>query len=234
MYFVERARDSRAHTDENWRLGFESKHREIDVDVLARNIYSHLNQLSPISVADVVIDIGAGGGALAKALERIYEEVGARYIMVDVEEVLELGFKPKQDSIFGVFPNNLTEIQSRLTVEGGILRHVIANSILHYVKHDGFLPQFFESLCSLMQPGSTGFVGDVPCTELKRAQSIAENRTFTDSKSNFSYLDFARIADTCASFGVSFFSIPQPNEFPMSPHRVDLLFTKNRKSDLWS
>lgn len=234
QYFLERTKDKRAHTDENWRLGFELKHRDLNVRTLAENIFSHLNKLSPIETADVVIDIGAGGGALAAELEKIYTSAGAKYIMVDASEVLQLGFEPQCRPIFGAFPNNLSEINSRLTHETGILKHIIANSVLHYVKHDGLLLEFFESIAKLLDPGCASFLGDVPCTELKRAQSIADERVFKDSQNNFSFEDLARLATYNSTLGVSMFTLPQPHEFPMSPHRLDLLCFKNRKSEVWN
>ena len=187
-----------------------------------------------IEEGDIVLDIGAGGGQLALELEAIYAEFGAKYIMVDLFEVLTMGFTPKCKAVYGAFPMNLADVQSRVTLDGGIVKHVIANSVLHYVKHDDLIEDFFAGIITLLNLGGAGFIGDVPSRELKIAQSHVEDREFVDSVNNFSYLDLSRIAQTAAKTGVSIFMIPQPREFPMSPHRLDLMLLKNEKSKIWN
>jgi len=232
-YFIERSKDRRALEDENWRLGFDSKHRELNLSTLAQNIFSHLNSLAVIAEGDIILDIGAGGGQLALELELIYSKLGAKYIMIDSLEVLTMGFAPQRKPIYGAFPINISEVESRVNIEGGNVKHVIAYSVLHYVKHDNLIEDFFASIVGILSLGSAAFIGDVPSSELKMAQSHAEDRIFVDSANNFSYLELTEVAREAAKLGASIFLIPQPREFPMSPHRLDLLLFKNEKSKLW-
>jgi hypothetical protein len=233
-YFIEKSKDLRAVDNENWRLGFESLHRNLDIKKLAENIFSKLNFLSHIDRNDIVLDIGAGGGELAFTLQEIYTNLGAKYIMIDLPEVLKLGKKPLLEPIFGPFPINIDAVNSRILDEGGSVKHIIANSILHYVKFDQLTEGFFHSITEVLSPGGTAFVGDVPCREMKIAQSKAENRPFEDSDKNFSYVEIAEIASLCAKSGSTIYTIPQPREFPMSPHRLDLIVFKNEESSSWN
>ncbi len=233
-YFIEKSKDMRAIDNENWRLGFEPFHRNLDIQKLAENIFSKLNVLSEIETDDIILDIGAGGGELAFTLQEIYTNLGAKYIMIDLPEVLNLGKKPLLEPIFGPFPVNLEAVNSRILNEGGNVKHIIANSILHYMKFDQFTEGFFHSITEVLSPGGAAFVGDVPCREMKIAQSKAENRPFEDSDKNFSYAEIAKIASLCANAGSTIYTIPQPREFPLSPHRLDLIVFKNKENCLWN
>jgi hypothetical protein len=233
-YFIERSKDRRALEDDNWRLGFELKHRELNISTLAQNIFSHLNFLAVVAEGDIILDIGAGGGQLALELEMIYSEFGAKYIMIDLPEVLNMGFTPQCKPIYGAFPININDVETRVNLEGGNVKHVIANSVLHYVKHDDLIEDFFASIIGILNLGSAAFIGDVPTSELKMAQSQAEDRTFVDSANNFSFLELTEVAGQAAKLGASIFFIPQPREFPMSPHRLDLLLFRNEKSRIWN
>lgn len=233
QFFIERSKHPKAKIDENWRLGFELKHRDFDVTQLAKHIFETMNLICPISAGDLAIDIGAGGGQLALELENIYGSVGARYLMIDSEEVLDLGYKPKYKPIFGVFPENLQQVLNRIHEEKSAVMHLIANSILHYVRYDGLMSAFFDATTHILREGGVSFIGDIPCQELKQAQAVAENRIFQSSPNNFTYQEFANYAETLAEKGMSLYSIPQPVSFPMSPHRLDILLYKNRVSKLW-
>lgn len=233
-YFIERSKDRRALVDENWRLGFDLKHRETNLSTLAQNIFSHLNSLAVIAEGDIILDIGAGGSQLALELEMIYSKFGAKYIMIDSFEVLNMGFTPQYEPIYGAFPIIKSDVESRVNLEGGNVKHVIANSVLHYVKHDDLVEEFFASIIGILNLGSAAFIGDIPSSELKIAQSQVEDRIFVESANNFSYLELADVARQAASLGASIFLIPQPREFPMSPHRLDLLLFRNEKSRIWN
>jgi hypothetical protein len=154
--------------------------------------------------------------------------------MIDAFEVLNMGFTPQCLPIYGAFPINKSHVELRVNLEGGNVKHVIANSVLHYVKHDDLLEDFFTSIIGILNLGSAAFIGDIPSSELKLAQSEVEGRTFVDSANNFSYLELADVARKAAKLGASIYLIPQPREFPMSPHRLDLLLFKNEKSRLWN
>jgi len=232
-YFIEKSKNPRALEDENWRLGFDSKHRELNLATLAQNIFKQLSSLTVIVEGDIILDVGAGGGQLALELELIYSEIGAKYIMIDSLEVLNLGFSPKRKPVYGAFPTNLIDVESRVKSEGGIVKHIIANSILHYVKHDDLIEDFFTSIIGLLNIGSAAFIGDVPSTELKRAQSHVEKKLFIDSANNFTYLELSNMAQAASKLGASMFIIPQPREFPMSPHRLDLMIYRNVASKIW-
>lgn len=232
-YFVKRAQDPRAVVDENWRLGFDPKHREIKIALLAKNIFDKLNSLAPIAPNDVVLDIGAGGGELAKELQELYNQLGAKYIMLDSQEVLDLGFVPVHNPIFGSFPLNIAQVQSRMREEDCLVKHVIANSILHYIRYDQLLEVFFSSVIEILVEGGAGFIGDVPVRELKMAQSSVEGKEFKESSNNFTYFEIASIANLCANSGATLFTLPQPRDFPMSPHRLDIAVLRNEKSKIW-
>jgi hypothetical protein len=234
QFFIERSKQPQARSDENWRLGFELKHRDIDVVSLAKHIFTTMNLISPISIGDIVIDIGAGGGQLAKELEKLYSSAGARYLMIDSKEVLDLGYTPKYEPIYGSFPQNLHAVLNRINAENSVVRHLIANSILHYVRYDGLLNDFFDAIVHILPENGVSFIGDIPCQELKQAQAIVENRIYNPSPNNFTYQEFANYAQTLAIKGTSFYLIPQPVSFPMSPHRLDILLHKNRVSTIWN
>jgi hypothetical protein len=232
-YFVERAQDPRATEDENWRLGFEPKHRELEITSLAKNIFDKLNSIAPIGQNDVALDIGAGGGSLARELQELYDQVGAKYIMLDSKEVLNLGFVPLHKPIYGSFPLNIEQVRSRIHEEDSSIKHVIANSILHYVRYDQLLEVFFSSIIEILVEGGSGFIGDVPFRELKIAQASVEGREFKESLNNFTYYELASIANFCANSGATLFALPQPREFPMSPHRLDITILRNERNEVW-
>ena len=232
-YFTSRAKEVRALEDENWRLGFESRHRDLNLSTLSKHIVESLCNLSPLEKNDLVVDIGAGGGGLAKLLEDIYKKRECLYLMVDSEEILKLGFKSVIKPIYGSFPKNSNEVKTWLDSNGKRAKHLISNSVLHYVRYDNQLVEFIKSVIELLDEGGTAFLGDVPSTNSKKAQAYVSNKAFEESAHNFSYEDFAEIANTASNLGCSTFITPQPRIFPMSPHRVDLLIFKHKEVPTW-
>lgn len=232
-FFVERAKKGKASEDENFRLGFESKHRSFDESLLVQHIRNTLSDISDLAPNDLVIDIGAGGGRLAQALEQSFKSENVNYLMVDSKEILDLGFKPAIAPVYGLFPNNYGDLRKKINELGMPVKQIIANSILHYVRYDNLLENFIFAICNLLAPGGTAFLGDVPSSDLKMAQAKIDDREFVNSAHNFSYGDISSIAVICRYQGCSVYVIPQPREFPMSPHRFDLIILKHKVSTPW-
>ena len=231
-WFIGRAQDTKSNFDENYRLGFEGRHRELDNESYSAYIAAAVFNYSEPILDNVMIDIGAGGGVLAQLIESECTKVNIQYVMLDAEDILRQGFQPQNKPIYGQFPHNLSEIRSSTYSQR--VQYVLANSVIHYVKNDGLINLFVDAVCDLLIQGGVAFLGDVPTLEMKYAQSIANTSPANlDSVNNFSWKDFAEIATMAANHGCSLYVLPQPRWVPMHPHRADLLLIKHQPFVRW-
>ena len=231
-WFIGRAHEPKSISDENYRLGFEGRHRELDNDLYSNYIASTVFNYSDPIEQNAMIDIGAGGGVLAQLLESECAKVNLEYVMVDAEDVLKRGFQLRNKPIYGQFPTNLADIQK--SEYGEKIQYILANSVLHYVRNDGLIRPFVISACDLLIQGGVAYLGDVPTHEMKYAQSIANNSPANlESANNFAWKDFADLATLAADYGFSLYVMPQPRWVPMHPHRADLMLIKHKPFARW-
>ena len=231
-WFVDRAHDAQSSSDENYRLGFEGRHRDLDNSLYSNYIMSTVLNYSEPTPGNVLIDIGAGGGVLAQLLEKECTQVNLEYVMVDAKDVLQQGYEPRNQPIYGQFPNNFLDIQE--SPYGSKIQFVLANSVIHYVKNDGLLDSFIVSIAKLLVPGGVAYLGDVPTHEMKFAQSIANGSPAdVQSPNNFGWRDYASMAELAARHECSLYVLPQPRWVPMHPHRADLLMIKHKPFTKW-
>ncbi len=230
-WFLKRATEVRAFSDEDYRLGFEGKHRKLDNERYAKLITSKFFEYSPLSPNTTFLDIGAGGGELAIQIEKLCVLASINYVMVDSVEILEKGFAPINPPVYGRFPENLEEINRSPFSKS--IKYVLANSVIHYVKNDGLLNSFLTSVCELLMTGGVAIIGDVPISEMKKAQSVANNSRISASKNDFSWKDFENIAALVSEFGCSLYLQAQPPWLPMHPHRADLVILKHSPLGKW-
>jgi hypothetical protein len=231
-WFLKRATEIRASSDEDYRLGFEGKHRKLDIERYSKLLTSKLFEYSPPTPNTTFLDIGAGGGELAIQIEKLCVLESINYVMVDSKEILEKGFAPINSPIYGRFPENLEEITNSPFSKK--INYVLANSVIHYVKNDGLLNSFLVSVCNLLMIGGVAIIGDVPISEMKNAQSVANgNPRIGTSKNDFSWKDFENIAALISTLGCSLYLQPQPHWLPMHPHRADLVILKHSPLGKW-
>ena len=231
-WFVGRAHESKSNFDENYRLGFEGRHRELNTEQYSNYIISTIFSFSEPVASHALLDIGAGGGELAHRLEARCLDSILEYVMVDAEEVLKHGFTPVNQPIYGQFPNNFEEIRD--SKFGDQIQFILANSVLHYVKNDNLLVPFISSICELLIAGGVAYVGDVPTLEMKQAQAIANgDKVKLDSANNFAWAEFIKIVALTTDFACSLYVLPQPRWVPMHPHRSDLLIIKHKPFKRW-
>jgi hypothetical protein len=152
--------------------------------------------------------------------------------MVDSEDVLKLGFEPVVTPIFGKFPSNLNQIKN--SDHGNKIQFVLANSVIHYVKNDGLLQDFIESVGDLLLDGGIAYLGDVPTLEMKVAQANANKKPLTSKSLNdFTWLNYASMANSLSKISCSLYILPQPRWVPMHSHRSDLLIIKHQPFQKW-
>lgn len=231
-WFINRSRDHEATFDENYRLGFEGKHRNIDTKVYAKYLISKITEFSQPTSGSCLLDIGGGGGKLAKDLEEECSAMNIEYFINDSKEILSKGEKFATEPILGQFPRILPQIlESKLN---GRIQYILANSILQYAKNDGIVITFLESVCDLLIPNGISLVGDVPIQEMKEAQRIATSSSLkSNSINNLNWKEIANFSQICSQRGCSIFVLPQPRWYPMHPHRADLLIMKHALMESW-
>jgi len=226
-WFEDRAKDEKSINDENHRLGFSNWHRNFDLQMYCKSIFSTLFSISVPKVGNIMLDIGAGGGSLAKLFESECLESQLGYVMVDTKNIWNKGFVPLLQPIYGQFPKNARIIEA--SDYGQKIQYVMVNSVIHYVKNDGILVDFVIALGNLLQEGGVAFIGDVPTLEMKVAQAKANGTLPSlNTANNFSWNEFAILGRLLAEISCSLYILPQPRFVPMHPHRSDLLVVKHQ------
>lgn len=231
-WFSLRSKELESIINEDHRLGFHPQHRNLDLEEYAKYYFKLINEYVYFDEKSLLIDIGAGGGQFSIFLEKLLSEKSTQYLMIDSEEVLQLGMKPKLAPIYGRFPDNFEKAKDVTELKESV--SVFANSVLHYVKNDGLLEEFVSKALALVTPGGALVLSDIPTVNMKYAQAQANNQSRPSKGLNdFEWKDFAKLSEWSTSQNASLFIIPQPRSFPMHPHRCDLLVLKHKATTSW-
>ena len=173
--FRRRACHPKAESDADWRVGFSREHRAGNERYLAESIFSLFDEQTRDSQwhGRAFIDIGSGASELTNEITRLCASRSMLHVACDSPEMLRhLPPNPSRRLVSGRFPDVLDKLVALEVVSTRIL----AYSVLQYVLRDGILQEFVEALISLLPPGGTILLGDLPNYDLRKRQLMTESR----------------------------------------------------------
>jgi 2-polyprenyl-3-methyl-5-hydroxy-6-metoxy-1,4-benzoquinol methylase len=224
---------------EHERIGFPDRYREGKAPAILADIESKLTHLR--SRERTVVDIGPGGGELARVILRRCERQQHRITLFDSREMLDrLPTAPHISKVAGRFPQ---ECRERLGALAGRVDVVLAYSVLQYVFVEHSVVGFLDAALELLAPGGQLLIGDIPNVSQRRRFFGSETgveyhkafmRTSEPPDVSFNQISPGQIDDSVVlalvhrarASGFNAYVVPQAPGLPMANRREDLLIQR--------
>lgn len=234
--FKHRALDK--NLSRNEKIGFPDSYRDGFEDAIVGNILVHLPAM--LRRNKVVLDLGCGCGPIAEWLIGVAERNGHTLLLSDSEEMLAL--LPESRAALkmpGFFPESMAQFEGYLEKVDA----VIAYSVLQHVALKHSLYAFLDSALSLLAPGGTLLIGDIPNSSKRERLFASEagriyHRQFTGTITDPPRAPLTlkpNTLDDGALFGIlqryrnagfETYLLPQPDSLPMWNRREDIVITR--------
>lgn len=222
------------------KIGFPNLYRQDIEKFIFEDIKTKSYTLHNLSKG-LILDIGSGCSSLPNYFAEYCHHRNSNMIVIDSEEMLSR-LKISSNNVIkmpGQFPNIpelLTEYQEKVDF-------ILCYSVIQYTFTEGNIWKFLDEGLSLLKPGGTFFIGDVP-NESKRKRffssqsGITFHQQFTNSLTipdvEFNCLEKGYIDDSivfsilqrCRLQGFDAYVVPQSNKLPMSNRREDIIITR--------
>lgn len=187
-----------------------------------------------------VMDIGAGCSDLPRLLIQLCADQHHRLVMVDSAEMLSL---LPADGCLEKVPARFPDCETHIQSWAGTFDVVLVYSVLHYVFRESNAWDFVDQALSLLAPGGTMLIGDIPNAS-KRNRFFASDAGATFHKAFMNTSEPPRVEfnrpepgsiDDAVVFGLAAraraqgfdaYVLPQPTDLPMANRREDLLFVR--------
>lgn len=233
-----RALAAAPNLDEHERIGFPAAIRDGAEQAILDDAASKLPALDRPGAT--VIDIGCGGGALARALCHRACEREQTLVLIDSPEMLaHLPDHERLVKAAGRFPLP----DDRLAAWRGTADAVLVYSVLQYAYADASPFAFVDAALELLAPGGRLLVGDLPNASMRTRFLSSEagaafHRRYTgeDGAPDPGHGTLRRgepsdglvlgLLAHARDAGFHAWVLPQPPELPMANRREDLLFAR--------
>ncbi len=221
------------------RIGFPAAYRAGFEAAIIRDITAKLDNFS--NRKGTILDIGCGASPLTNMLLETFSAHELEVTLLDSSEMLQHIPEQKNiEKIPGLFPQNLEAIQ---TAAPNGYDYILCYSVLHYVFLDANIFYFLDALISLLKPGGTALIGDIPnISKRKRFFSSSTGKEFHKQfmqteeepivdifKIEFTQIDdgvLAGMIQRAQNFGCDAYLMPQAKDLPMHNRRDDLVIRK--------
>lgn len=215
---------------DDYRKGFEE---HIFHDIIAKTpVFSKKNAL--------VVDIGPGCSELPRLIIQYCCDNHHNLILIDSQEMLDL--LPDAECA-NKHAAKFPECEGVIAEYKGKVDAVIIYSVLQHVFIDNNLFAFLDKAVSLLAPGGTLLIGDIPnITKRKRffssSAGIKTHQAFTNSKEipavKYNELDEGKIDDGVIfsilyryrNAGYETYLLPQNNTLPLYTRREDIIIQR--------
>jgi SAM-dependent methyltransferase len=220
---------------ESERIGFPDALRAGAEERILESISSLLGLENETGL--LVIDIGCGGGALARRLIQLCRDRAHRLVLVDSAEMLA---QLPGDAIAQKVPGRFPDAAPLLERWAGRADAVLVYSVLHYVFAEADIWEFVDAALALLAPGGRLLLGDVPNVSKRRRffsseRGAAFHRAFMGTgegppidpcPTEPGKIDDAVILELVARTRAQGFDahvLPQPDDLPFANRREDVL-----------
>ena len=220
------------------KIGFPNSYREGREPQIFADIVAKLPPLQ--RSGSVVLDIGPGCSDVPKMLIAHSRELGQELHLVDSAEMLvqleDSEGLHKTAAFYPDCPELLAQLRGRTDA-------VIVYSVLQYIFVDTNLFRFLDQTLTLLAPGGSLLLGDIPNVSMRRRFFASDtgkqfHRDFTGGEEDpvvvhgqvedgqiddavvFAILQRARAA------GFHAYVIPQPSQLPLANRREDILIVR--------
>lgn len=218
------------------KVGFPDQYRDGKETLILEDIASKLTRLTLRQ--QVVIDVGAGCGRLARLVMEHCAKHGHRLVQVDSPEMLRL--LPEAANVkrvSGRFPDDCDGLLEDLR---GRAHCVLAYGVLPCVFVESNVFEFVDRALELLAPGGQLLLADLPNLSKRKRFFASEmgvrfHRAFMDTcerpKVVFNVLEpgafddavVLAIASRCRSAGFDAYVVPQRDGLPFANRREDIL-----------
>ncbi|MEC5388199.1 class I SAM-dependent methyltransferase [Uliginosibacterium sp. H3] len=220
------------------KIGFPDSYRK----GLEQDIFLDIARKLPAldGQQQIIIDIGAGCSDLPRKL--IDRSIAHRHRLILVDSAEMLGLLPDGTGVEKVaarFPDCPTLIASLQ----GRVNAVLVYSVFQYVFAEGNTWAFLDACLSMLAPGGSILIGDIPNISRRKRffaseTGIAHHKQFTGRDESptvsFNRLEPAHIDDAvimglimrCRNAGFDAWVVPQDASLPMANRREDILITR--------
>ncbi len=218
------------------QIGFPDSYRQGHEEAIFRDICRKLPQLG--ETQKVVLDIGPGCSELPRFLIDKCRQQHHELILCDSAEMLaHLPDSPKVRKIPGYYPTDTHAVFDDYCSRVDAL---VCYSVLHYVFVEQPLFEFLDRTMSLLAPGGSCLLGDIPNVSKRKRFFSSEagircHQDFTGHPEvpevTFNCLEPGKIDDAvvlailsrCRAAGFDAYVLPQPAELPIATRREDIL-----------
>ena len=231
--FKELAKDKTLSPHE--KIGFPDSYRAEKEAIIFNDIRGKLSNLN--KSGQIIVDIGAGCGALAFLLIEECLRNGNTLVLIDSEEMLS--HLPDDRALVKIpayYPN---DCQDFLREYHGRADAVLSYSVLHYIFDEGNLFKFLDSTLGLLAVNGECLIGDVPnVSKRKRFFSSPTGIKFHQNFMNttdpppveFNRIEAGQIDDAvlislmlrARQAGFDSYILPQTDSLPMANRREDI------------
>ncbi len=222
------------------KIGFPDSYRKGFEENIFRDICHKLN-LSEKTNEARILDIGPGCTDLPMMICDFSKQTNSELVLIDSKEMLDMlpdeSFITKYE---GYFPDDVKEL---VKISKQSFDYIIAYSVFHYVFYNTCIYRFIDSALSLLKPGGSMLIGDIPNASKRRRFFLSEaGRAFhkkftgTDTEPDTSELSvdnapiddsiFQSIQQRYRNLGFNCYILPQPENLPMANRREDILIVK--------
>lgn len=235
--FKELAKDETLSPHE--KIGFPDSYRAEKEKIIFEDIKSKLSNLN--KSGQVIVDIGAGCGALAFLLIEHCLKKENTLILIDSEEMLSrLPDEQRLIKIPGYYPNDYQEFLEKYKKRVDV---ILTYSVLHYVFDEGNLFKFLDSTLELLADGGECLIGDVP--NISKRKRFFASRTGIEFHQEFMNttdapeVEFNRIESgqmddavlislmmRARLAGFDAYILPQKDDLPMANRREDIFIRR--------
>lgn len=220
------------------KIGFPDSYRQGKEELIFRDLLAKLPQLSRRGAR--VMDIGSGCSDLPGMIMRNAEALEQRLAFVDSREMLDLvADSQRLEKVAAHFPDCVEFIEANR----GAVDAVVVYSVFHYVFAEGNAWGFLDAALSMLAPGGSMLIGDVPNISKRRrffssAAGVRCHQEYTGKDERpvveFNGLNPGEIDDSVVIAmtmrarlqGFDAYVVPQPPELPMANRREDLLIVR--------
>jgi SAM-dependent methyltransferase len=220
------------------KIGFPDSYRQGKEELIYRDLLFKLPMLG--RSGSRVVDIGAGCSDLPRMLVQNATRLRQKLVFVDNAEML--GLTPDAaclEKLAARFP----DCGEFLASNTGKVDAVVVYSVFHYVFAEGNAWAFLDAALSMLAPGGSLLIGDVPNISKRRRFFSSDagrrfHQEYTGNKDlpvvEFNRLDPGEIDDSvifsllqrARGQGFDAYVMPQPPELPMANRREDVLIVR--------
>lgn len=220
------------------KIGFPDSYREGKEEGIFADIRHKLPALD--QQERTILDIGPGCSDLPHLLIAHCKRRGHRLLLVDSEEMLaQLPGNERIEKWPGYFP----DCPGLADACRGRVDALIVYSVFHYIFTESNVWRFLDSALSLLAPGGSMLIGDIPNVSKRKRFFASEtgrrfHRAFTgkdeDPEVRFNIPEPDQIDDSVVmavlqrarQTGYDAYVVPQPDALPMANRREDILITR--------